>query len=91
MALSTTGSNTPKVATTSAAGGVPSEAARPQTYPSKKPSPSAATRSLAARDHHPWVAIGSSASRNRRADESGTAGAGMGVAGVVMKMDTMSS
>ena len=70
------GSNTPNVAATTDGVGVPSAAARPHTYASKNPSPSDANRSIGCRDHQPWVAMGSSASRRRRATLVVTRGAG---------------
>ncbi len=86
------GSNTPKApATTAGVTLAPIDAARPHTYPSKKPWPSDTTASAAGRDHQPSVAMGSRASRSRRAGVPGSVGAGMGVAGGSRKCAAMAS
>jgi hypothetical protein len=63
----TVGSNTPNVAATTAPGTSPSGAARPTTYAGKKSSPRSAIAALTDADHTSCIAIGSIASRRRRA------------------------
>jgi len=69
------GSKTPNAAATSAPGTSPSGAPRPVTYPTKKSSsPRPARASLTGSDHTACMAIGSSASRSRRAGVGATSG-----------------
>ena len=69
------------MAATTAEGTAPSAAPRPHTYPVRKFSPRSASAALVARDQTACIAIGSSASRSRRAGVAAATTSGVATSG----------
>src|SRR6478735_7983366 len=85
------GSNTANDETTTPASGSPRPAARLQVYAPMKSMPSSASRSFVSRDHTECMAIGSIASRSRRAGDASCTGGGTAPAGEGTKNALMTS